>query len=484
MNISVISRWIFSLAMVVTSVFSARGSHASTSFQGPNTSPNTTITTQAGSGKLYLPLISTPSAYYVSPSGSDSNPGSISRPWRTISKAASVASAGDTVYVRGGTYAEQVTLYKSGTASSPINFQAYPNETPAITGNSLGMTSWSALVSISGSYITFSGFEVSYSSYIGLIIKGTHDVVDRAYSHHNQQNGIIICGDYNTVQNSRVWRNALANEYNASSGGYSTGLSAARDADGVTDYAVIRNNIVWENWGEGISTYEANQIIVDGNISHDNLTANIYISDTTNAMVQNNLVYMDPSSYVYGKNSNVGIMMGDEKYTPPSANITVINNIAYGNHRNYMWWQGSQGGGMNNVLIGGNTFVNGSGDGSNGNSNVIICPGPHQNVRFEDNIIQQDSSIELLGAASIPDGVTYSHNLWSRTPRSYASGPGDVIGNPLLAKTGSPFAAAWFALTSGSPAIQHGLILSQLLLDFARATRGSPPDIGALQYHP
>src|ERR1051325_7473065 len=47
--------------------------------------------------------------YYVSTSGSDGNNGtSLSTPWRTINKAAQTMVAGDTVYIRGGTYRESV----------------------------------------------------------------------------------------------------------------------------------------------------------------------------------------------------------------------------------------------------------------------------------------------------------------------------------------------------------------------------------------
>ena len=484
MNISVISKLFFVVAMVLTNAFSAGGAQTITKFQGPNNNPESPIIIQS-SGKVFLPMISTPIAYYVSTSGSDSNPGTSTRPWRTISKAARVASAGETVYVRGGVYSEQVSLARSGTASAPINFQAFSNETPIISGAGLPMTSWSALVNISGSYITFSGFEVSNSSFIGIILKGTHNVVDRAFAHHSQENGIIITGDYNTVQNSRVWRNALSNE-NGKAGSWSSGLSAARDtADGQTDYAVMRANTVWENWGEGISSYQANQITIEGNVSHDNYTGNIYVSDTTNVMIRGNLVYMDPASYVYGKGSNVGIMLGDEQYNPPSANITVVNNLAYGNHRNFFWWRGTQGGGMNNVLIAFNTFVNGSGDGADGNSNVIIgdAKGAHTNVRFMNNIVQQDSSIYLIGTIAQP-GVTYSHNLWSKAPPSAASGAGDVIGNPMLSRSGAISTSQWFALSSSSPAIGKGISLSEVPQDFAGVTRKSPPVIGALEYHP
>ena len=42
--------------------------------------------------------------YYVSPSGSDSNSGTIDAPLATLNAAQTRLSAGDTVYFRGGTY--------------------------------------------------------------------------------------------------------------------------------------------------------------------------------------------------------------------------------------------------------------------------------------------------------------------------------------------------------------------------------------------
>ena len=88
--------------------------------------------------------------------------------------------------------------------------------------------------------------------------------------------------------------------------------------------------------------------------------------------------------------------MGDEIYNPPSANITVINNISFGNHGNFWWWQGVQGGGMNNVLIANNIFMNGIGDPNRGEGGIIISQGDHQNVRFENNLVQQDGDLPVI----------------------------------------------------------------------------------------
>ena len=59
--------------------------------------------------------------YYVAPSGNDSNPGTIAQPWRTIQKAADTMVAGDTVYIRAGTFPEQVIPHNSGNAGQPVS---------------------------------------------------------------------------------------------------------------------------------------------------------------------------------------------------------------------------------------------------------------------------------------------------------------------------------------------------------------------------
>jgi F5/8 type C domain/Right handed beta helix region/Protein of unknown function (DUF1565) len=82
---------------------------------------------------------------YVATVGSDANPGTIDRPWRSITKALVAAGPGDRILVRAGTYAGTLgagpsmggpgpAVYASpkGTATAPITLEAYPGEKPVI----------------------------------------------------------------------------------------------------------------------------------------------------------------------------------------------------------------------------------------------------------------------------------------------------------------------------------------------------------------
>jgi hypothetical protein len=83
------------------------------------------------------------STYYVATTGSDANPGTLSSPFQTIQKCASIATAGDTCLIRQGTYRETVTPANSGTAASPITFAPYNNEQVTISGAD-EVTGWTA----------------------------------------------------------------------------------------------------------------------------------------------------------------------------------------------------------------------------------------------------------------------------------------------------------------------------------------------------
>jgi hypothetical protein len=72
---------------------------------------------------------------FVDPAqGDDSGDGSRDRPWRTLARAARDLTAGQTLFLRGGTYYEQATLSLEGTAAKPIVVSGYPGELAVLDG--------------------------------------------------------------------------------------------------------------------------------------------------------------------------------------------------------------------------------------------------------------------------------------------------------------------------------------------------------------
>ena len=102
-------------------------------------SPSTGGTTTSGGAS------SASGALYVSPTGDDSNPGTLAEPLKTIAKARDLVRTMNgamttdiTVYLRGGTYPQTSSLTfanaDSGSGGFYVKYMAYNNERPLITG--------------------------------------------------------------------------------------------------------------------------------------------------------------------------------------------------------------------------------------------------------------------------------------------------------------------------------------------------------------
>jgi hypothetical protein len=202
--------------------------------------------------------------YYVSTSGDDSNPGTITAPWRTIQHAANTVTAGATVYVFGGVYNEAVNFPTSGTALARISFQSYPGQTAVIDGTGLSVTGTQGLINIVGnlSYITVRGFEIrNYTTSspelvpCGVWITGSgtgirilnnlvHDITTTSEQNGNAF-GISVYGTSQTPINKLVINgNELYN--------MRTGNSETLDVDGNVTNFRITNNLVHDNDNIGI----------------------------------------------------------------------------------------------------------------------------------------------------------------------------------------------------------------------------------------
>ena len=97
----------------------------------------------------YLILIATlsgfclGSTYFVSSSGNDSNPGTMTNPFLTIQKAADTMIAGDICYIRQGSYHETIIMEDNdGSDGSPIIFSAYDGERVVLDGTMLLDVVW------------------------------------------------------------------------------------------------------------------------------------------------------------------------------------------------------------------------------------------------------------------------------------------------------------------------------------------------------
>lgn len=252
-----------------------------------------------------LPPASVRTDRYVSPLGSDYNDGSQQRPWKTITKAGSVASPGMVVHVAPGTYTEAVTTGASGNATARIIYISDQVWGAFILSPGRDGFAWRN----TGDYSDIVGFEIGGGRCGGIGLGGSFQ---RAVSNHV----------HNTAAGCRT----------------SDGGSGINDFNYATQGNDILNNFVHDvginepscgqfrhNYIQGI--YQANAGgHIDHNVSANNCGWGIHLwHAATHASITNNTV-------VANKAGGIVIGSGDAPCTtsgcPGGDDFTrVINNI-------------------------------------------------------------------------------------------------------------------------------------------------------------
>ena len=162
--------------------------------------------------------------YYVAVDGNDNDKGSKEKPFASLNKANAVVKAGDTVWVRGGVYDLNDTVYykryemtagilltASGESDDKrIYYFAYPGERPIFDGTNLpigqacrnkgtidSVMTTSPIV-VAAKYLHLKGFEVrntpmKCNSNSGIFLYASkHIILEQIDSHHNAGPGIFI----------------------------------------------------------------------------------------------------------------------------------------------------------------------------------------------------------------------------------------------------------------------------------------------------
>ena len=405
--------------------------------------------------------------YYVAPGGNDSANGSSATPFRTITRASKVAQPGDIVNVRTGTYSDAVSISSKGTASAPIVFRAMPGETPVLDGGSLtGNTPVVALNT--AAHVEFSGFEVRNSAYIGIVIwHATNIRVLNNHIHHTTRNGIYAGGDTMsacsdiTVSGNNVHDTVLENQYHTmTTGGWAGAVVVSR-----TDRSTITNNRVYNNDGEGIISVRSNYALIRNNEISDNYSAYIYLDNARFATVDRNLVYSTGNSRYYRDGRpGTGIAVANETTSimNPSSDNTITNNIVIGTRWGFYYGAYESGGGLRNTKVLNNTFY--------GTTEEIIRVenDAHANSVVANNIFFQTGSIAPKYSGS--GAVTYRSNLWYGGTAGVAGGADDIIGNPLFVNAGGRRAED-YRLNGLSPAIHTALDTATIAVSTATIAR-------------
>ena len=326
--------------------------------------------------------------YYVSSSGSDSNSGtSTSAPFRTFARAVKPLRAGDTLYIRGGTWTQQLDLMNtSGTSSAWIKIAGYPGETVTIRYAEPLVGGYGPIKARgTRGYFIFENFVldgINMPNKTGWQIDGSnhHFVLRNLEIKNFRFNGIYIAGNYVQVINCKI-HDQISATTTSSERWY--GIYFHNGSNGL-----LQGNKVYNNPGGGVHIYPGpiSNLIVRGNAVYTNnrlstsaiggiIVMGSSTSSISNTQIYNNLVYKNGTSSA-GAASGIRIdastgtkvwnntVYGNKTYglhLTGSASSTVFqNNISYGNLRGNYYKSGGSGTTYTNNLTTDPKFVSAS----------------------------------------------------------------------------------------------------------------------------
>ena len=288
--------------------------------------------------------------YYVATTGSDSNPGTLAAPFATLQKAADTVVAGDTVWIRGGTYkittpkssGAGIQLSKSGTSdTNRIKYWAYPGETPLFdfTNLTISTSGYTFGIVISGNWVHLKGIEeccvpMNTSSNNGFASEGTNNIYELLNAHHNSGSGMQIGGgnqaincdshdNYDPTSTQGQGQNADGFGVHGQTSGPSTIIRGCRswwNSDDGYDFINQEVPVTIENswaFGNGFATY--------GTYSPTSGNGNGFKMGSSKTgirhLVQNNVAWKNKANGFYANHSSGG--------------NTWYNNTAFQNGTNF-----------------------------------------------------------------------------------------------------------------------------------------------------
>ena len=349
---------------------------------------------------IAAPAVVQGAVYYVASNGDDANPGTLDYPWQTIQKAAQTLVPGDTVYIRAGTYFEQVIPQNSGASGQFITYAAFPGETVTIDGTGVDVPEYTGLLYIvDQSYIRVSGLRVVHSDYHGIVAEDSSYITfDHNYTYDTYSSGISSWGNSHVLVDSNEVVGAC------------TGIWQEHISISNTDTFEVRYNHVHDvmpgtNGKEGMSIKDASMHgKVYGNEVNNINEVGIYVDAEAEHLydveVYGNVVHDIPA---------MGFALASEA-GGTLENIRLYNNIAYNNLVG-LWLSAccSDVHPFIDITIQNNTFAYNGREGWGGGigiENVQL-----QNVIIRNNICSQNTYGQMTAEPAILSQIHADHNL-------------------------------------------------------------------------
>lgn len=410
---------------------------------------------------FYIPDIS--GVYYLSPDGDDKNPGSQTKPWRTLGKAAASLHAGDTVILKDGVYFEQgrTTFLNSGANGAEITMRAENKHGAKVVYPKCMRTTHKVSIPPEVSYITIQDIEFTQHSTANEDDETkTKDIMIQSY------------GDNCSFIGNKI--------YNC----FEEAIKSVKNTG-----TLIENNIIFEMEHEGIDVFNCDRAIIRGNnISEVGRCGIMVKGGSRNTLVYNNYISsktrpLSAGFHVGGISNNVDPYDIAEGTGSELYNSIFYNNIIVaaspGKINVGMYYISSSDCHCYNNIMSGvkSAFCFSLNSGSWG------WKPPVKNAVIKNNIIYKCNEAFIFKTE--PENLQSDYNLYFET-YEYPSEPHSINANPLFINENSDF-----RLKPASPAIGAGEALPESFtafgggmlevewIDFAGNMRDELWDIGA-----
>ena len=197
--------------------------------------------------------------YYVSTTGSNSQAGTIDKPFASLQYAHNLAQPGDTIFIRGGTYnlTTGMQLTKDGASGKPITVSNYGNEKVIFDGANMGSGYYKGFMldmnSVSWNHIK--GLEFKNGPDGGVIIRDAshNNVIENLNVHHigpgtlGEAKGIMLFG---AASNNLLLNNDSHDNRDQSYGG-ADGFQISTTGAG----NILRGNRAYGNSDDGFDLF-------------------------------------------------------------------------------------------------------------------------------------------------------------------------------------------------------------------------------------
>ncbi|ATC64553.1 hypothetical protein CMV30_11640 [Nibricoccus aquaticus] len=360
---------------------------------GTATSNNAVLTVNTGS---------TAGVIYVSPTGTDANPGTISAP-TTLTAAIAEAVPGDTIYLRGGTYNLSATVAiafgNNGTSANPKRIFAYQSEVPVLNFSAQATGDANRGIHLFGNYWHFRGVTIQGAGDNGMLIGGNNNTIELCTFKNNRDSGLQISRRASTLANIADWP---SNNLILNCTAFDNADPGAENADGFACKLtsgpgnVFRGCIAHNNIDDGWDLYANTDTGAIGTVLIENCIAynnGVLTNGGTSGSGDKNGFKLGGSGVDVAHTIRRCIAFGNGQHGFTDNNnqgaMTVLNNTSFNNtETNFNWRTGSTATFTNNA-----SYNSGQSDTTNGTLTGTT------NLFWKNNVSNNNGGTKVISAA-------------------------------------------------------------------------------------